>query len=78
MDKPSKTEREEMNKSFDAFLSVAAKDHPKVPCAYYRKAQYHIGNENTQQFVACYEAGLAAEDHQLPCFLPITLTLNTA
>uniref|UniRef100_A0A915E0I1 DZIP3-like HEPN domain-containing protein n=1 Tax=Ditylenchus dipsaci TaxID=166011 RepID=A0A915E0I1_9BILA len=71
MDEPSKREREEMNKSFDAFLSVAAKDHPKVPCAHYRKAVYHLGNNDDQQFVACYEAGLAAEDHQLPCFLPI-------
>uniref|UniRef100_A0A915D3P9 DZIP3-like HEPN domain-containing protein n=1 Tax=Ditylenchus dipsaci TaxID=166011 RepID=A0A915D3P9_9BILA len=29
MDEPSKRKREEMNKSFDAFLSVAAKDHQK-------------------------------------------------
>uniref|UniRef100_A0A915DTB7 Piwi domain-containing protein n=1 Tax=Ditylenchus dipsaci TaxID=166011 RepID=A0A915DTB7_9BILA len=78
MDKPSKTEREEMNKSFDAFLSVAAKDHPKVLVLITARQKYHIGNENTQQFVACYEAGLAAEDHQLPCFLPINFDLNTA
>uniref|UniRef100_A0A915DS64 MYND-type domain-containing protein n=1 Tax=Ditylenchus dipsaci TaxID=166011 RepID=A0A915DS64_9BILA len=68
IDEPSKKDRAEMNKSFDDFLAVAATDHPKVPCAYYRKALYHLGNKNTPQFAACYEADAKKSSSSQLCF----------
>uniref|UniRef100_A0AC35GYU6 Uncharacterized protein n=1 Tax=Panagrolaimus sp. PS1159 TaxID=55785 RepID=A0AC35GYU6_9BILA len=56
-------------KFFDDFLAVAPVDHPKVPACHYLKAEY-FRRDDKNLSRAFYEAGLAAEKKQLPCFLP--------
>uniref|UniRef100_A0A914PVF7 Uncharacterized protein n=1 Tax=Panagrolaimus davidi TaxID=227884 RepID=A0A914PVF7_9BILA len=53
--------------ALDTYLSMAPKDNDKVPECHYRKA-LHYGSSS--KFIESYEAGLAAEKEQLPCFLP--------
>uniref|UniRef100_A0AC34FVA0 MYND-type domain-containing protein n=1 Tax=Panagrolaimus sp. ES5 TaxID=591445 RepID=A0AC34FVA0_9BILA len=56
--------------SADAFIALAPKDNPYAPACYYSKALYYFNLEEISKFVECFEAGLAAEKKQLPCFLP--------
>uniref|UniRef100_A0A914YSU1 DZIP3-like HEPN domain-containing protein n=1 Tax=Panagrolaimus superbus TaxID=310955 RepID=A0A914YSU1_9BILA len=56
-------------KALDDFLAIAPEDHDKVPACYYRKAFYYLRNDKIK-FLEAYEAGLASEKKQLPCFLP--------
>uniref|UniRef100_A0AC34F9U1 Tetratricopeptide repeat protein n=1 Tax=Panagrolaimus sp. ES5 TaxID=591445 RepID=A0AC34F9U1_9BILA len=61
---------EEAVSVFDKFLSAAPKDHEKVPACYYLKSRYFCVTKQTKRYLECFEAGLAAEKKQLPCFLP--------
>uniref|UniRef100_A0AC34FC12 MYND-type domain-containing protein n=1 Tax=Panagrolaimus sp. ES5 TaxID=591445 RepID=A0AC34FC12_9BILA len=61
---------DEYIKALDEFLALAPEDDPDVPRCYYFKAQTYYTNRNFELFVECFEAGLAAEKKQLPCFLP--------
>uniref|UniRef100_A0A914PK10 Tetratricopeptide repeat protein n=1 Tax=Panagrolaimus davidi TaxID=227884 RepID=A0A914PK10_9BILA len=61
---------EECIKALDDFLTVAPEDYPNVPACYYYKAEYYCRKKDYQKFVESFEAGLAAEKKQLPCFLP--------
>uniref|UniRef100_A0A914Y0I0 MYND-type domain-containing protein n=1 Tax=Panagrolaimus superbus TaxID=310955 RepID=A0A914Y0I0_9BILA len=61
---------EEAAASFDKFLAVAPKDHEKVPECHYLKSRHFYVTKNIQKYFESFEAGLAAEKQQLPCFLP--------
>uniref|UniRef100_A0AC34F9Z3 MYND-type domain-containing protein n=1 Tax=Panagrolaimus sp. ES5 TaxID=591445 RepID=A0AC34F9Z3_9BILA len=54
----------------DAFIDAVPKDNDKIPTCYYRKASHYNSVGNTKKFMESYEAGIAAEKKQLPCFLP--------
>uniref|UniRef100_T1INS6 MYND-type domain-containing protein n=1 Tax=Strigamia maritima TaxID=126957 RepID=T1INS6_STRMM len=86
MDKKAVTEAQEK------FLAVAPPDHLKVPQVYYSLAFDHIRaagkTENpksnpktrnmTMDVVAkYYKLGLEAENHQIPCFLPVKCDQKT-
>uniref|UniRef100_A0A914R0R1 DZIP3-like HEPN domain-containing protein n=1 Tax=Panagrolaimus davidi TaxID=227884 RepID=A0A914R0R1_9BILA len=63
-------QQEETLKALNNFLSAAPTDHDKVPACYYQKAIYYNNINNIPKFIEAFEAGLAAEKKQLPCFLP--------
>ena len=59
---------------YQAFLSVAHRDHRKVPESYYSIAGCYLQQKEPDRSMAMakkmYEEGQAAEKVQLPCFLP--------
>jgi tetratricopeptide (TPR) repeat protein len=68
------TDMDEAIEAYEKFLSVAPKDHRKVPDAYYSMAscylvpnKRHDSMESVKKF---YHQGEEAEKLQLPCFLP--------
>ena len=63
----------ESYESFKKFLSIAPKDHRKIPKAYYTISIMHLKNDKdkSKEF---YHKGLQSEMDQLPCFLPFTST----
>uniref|UniRef100_A0A914RAI0 Uncharacterized protein n=1 Tax=Panagrolaimus davidi TaxID=227884 RepID=A0A914RAI0_9BILA len=64
------SQRPECLQALNDFLSVAPEDHDKVPTCHYRKASYYMVKMDMKNMMKSYEAGLAAENKQLPCFLP--------
>uniref|UniRef100_A0AC34GN69 MYND-type domain-containing protein n=1 Tax=Panagrolaimus sp. ES5 TaxID=591445 RepID=A0AC34GN69_9BILA len=64
-------------KALDKFLAVAPKDNDKVPACHYRKAMFYNYHKDIPNFLASFEAGLAAEKEQLPCFLPYFFKAKT-
>uniref|UniRef100_A0AC35FRV4 MYND-type domain-containing protein n=1 Tax=Panagrolaimus sp. PS1159 TaxID=55785 RepID=A0AC35FRV4_9BILA len=65
-----KPESDEFLKSIDEFLASAPEDNRHIPSCYYNKAFHYYFEKNIQEFIKFYEAGLAAENKQLPCYLP--------
>uniref|UniRef100_A0A914PVE5 MYND-type domain-containing protein n=1 Tax=Panagrolaimus davidi TaxID=227884 RepID=A0A914PVE5_9BILA len=57
-------------KSVDAFLATVPEDNPRIPGCHYLKAGYYEVVNDKQKMIESFEAGLAAEKKQLPCFLP--------
>ena len=61
---------------FEKFLTLAPKDHPKVPEAYYSMAHLkNVANCNSDM-LGQYRRGLESEKSQLPCFLPYQSNLR--
>ncbi|KAI1710027.1 sel1 repeat domain-containing protein [Ditylenchus destructor] len=66
----AKEPTKEMLQRYDAFLTLAPKDHEKVPAIHYRKAMYYMRTKDIENSLRAYEEGVTAEKKQLPCFLP--------
>ena len=74
----------DMNEAIDAyrrFLSIAPKDHRKIPESYYAMAACYLMRDRTKSVTdiirQTYNQGEEAEIIQLPCFLPYKSTSKT-
>ena len=61
---------DEVIDGLNLFLSLAPKDHRKVPMSYYILAECYLSLKNVTKAKEFYEKGLVSEDDQLPCFRP--------
>jgi tetratricopeptide (TPR) repeat protein len=65
-------------KAYRTFLEVAPKDHRRVPESYYAIASCYLKRHGSMSFVKkTYKQGEAAEEMQLPCFLPYDSSSKT-